>query len=232
VAYDPAFAYEIAVIIKEGLRRMFQEGEDVFYYLTLYNENYSMPPMPPQAEEGILRGIYLYRPSSAAHLRHVQLFGGGALMPGVLRAQEMLEENFNISANVWSVTSYQQLRSEALKVERWNSLHPLEKPRRPYIVRILENVQGPVVAVTDFMKAVPDMISHWVPQPWISMGTDGFGRSDTREALRRYFEVDSHSIVIGALRGLAQSGQASPEEVAAAIEELQIDPDKIDPLSI
>jgi pyruvate dehydrogenase E1 component len=211
---------------------MMKENEDIFYYITLYNENYPMPPMPDGVEEGILRGIYKFRPANKDLPRRVQLFGSGAPMRCVLEAQQLLEERFHVAADVWSVTSYQLLRNDALRCERWNMLHPEEEHHIPYIEQVLGNVSGPFVAVSDFMKAVPDQIARWVPRPWTVMGTDGFGRSDTREALRRFFEIDAPCIVIAALHALQHGGQAGIQEVAAAIQEMEVDPDKIDPLSI
>ena len=194
-AYDPAFAYEVAVIIREGMRRMHgPDPEDVFYYVTLYNETYPMPAQPDGAEHGILRGLYRYRPALAERTYHVQIFASGTAMQAALEAQRVLADEHDVAADVWSATSYQQLRNDALSVERWNRLHPTERPRRPFIADVLDGVDGPVVAVTDFVKAVPDEIARWVPQPFVPLGTDGFGLSDARGPLRRYFEVDAAHI--------------------------------------
>jgi pyruvate dehydrogenase E1 component len=230
IAYDPAFAYEVAVIIRDGLKRMYTDREDVFYYLTLYNQDYPMPAMAEGVEAGILRGIYLYRGAVQQAKHRAQLFGSGPIMLQVLRAQELLATKFDVAADVWSVTSYQQLRNEALSVERWNRLHPGEPARVPAITRALENTAGPVVAASDFMKAVPDMVSRWVRAPFTSLGTDGFGRSDTREALRRHFEIDAEHIVIATLAALCQQGQVPPGVVARAVRDFQIDPETIEPL--
>ena len=230
LAYDPSFAYEVAVIIRDGLKRMYTDREDVFYYLTLYNQDYPMPAMAEGVEEGILRGMYLYRGAVQQAKHRAQLFGSGPIMLQVLRAQELLATKFDVAADVWSVTSYQQLRNEALSVERWNRLHPGEPARLPLITRALENTAGPVVAASDFMKAVPDMVSRWIRAPFTSLGTDGFGRSDTREALRRHFEIDAEHIVIATLAALSQQGQVPPGVVARAIRELQVDPEKVEPL--
>ena len=225
--YDPAFAYETAVIIQDGLRRMYGEGEELFYYLTLYNENYTMPPMPEGVVEGIVNGLYQFRTGSGE--RRVQLFGSGPIIREVLRAQEILEEKFGVAADVWSATSYKLLRSEALHVRRWNMLHPTEQPRKSYLEEVLADKEGPFVAVSDYMRIVPDQIAPWVPGLFVTLGTDGFGRSDTRPALRRFFEVDAECIALAALYGLAKEGQVSAEAVQKAMHELQIDPEKAYP---
>jgi pyruvate dehydrogenase E1 component len=230
IAYDPAFAFEVAMIVKNGLYRMYQNEEDVFYYLTLYNENIHHPPMPGGVEEGIVKGLYLFRPAPEKLKCHVQLFGSGSIMQCVLKAQELLAERFRISSDVWSATSYQQLRDEALGADRWNRLHPESNPRTPYVRRMMEDVPGPIIAATDFVKTVPDLIRPWVAQRYVTLGTDGFGRSDTREALRRYFEVDAESIAIAAMHALSQDGLLPAREVSKAIRDLGVDPDKLDPL--
>jgi pyruvate dehydrogenase E1 component len=231
MAYDPAFAYEVATIVKSGLERMYGKGEDVFYYLTLYNENIQHPPMPEGVEDGIIKGLYPFRPAPAKLKHHVQLFGSGSLMHNVLKAQEILAEKFQVSSDVWSVTSYQQLRNEALSADRWNRLHPEADSRVPYVVRMLRGVQGPFIAATDYMKAVPDFIRPWIAQRYVTLGTDGHGRSDTREALRRFFEVDAESIAIAALHALSQDGLIPAYEVSKAIGTLGVDPEKPDPLN-
>jgi pyruvate dehydrogenase E1 component len=229
-AYDPAFAYETAAIVEEGLRRMLEANEDVFYYITLYNENYPMPPMPEGSRDGILKGLYLFKKGVEGR-RRVQLLGSGPILLQALRAQEMLADRYDVAADVWSVTSYQLLRNEALETERWNRLHPEERPRRPYVAEQLGG-KGPIVAASDFMKAVPDQVARWVGQPYLPLGTDGFGRSDTREALRRHFEVDGEHIAVAALHTLAQCEQFSPADVAAAIREQGLDPDRVDPRAL
>jgi pyruvate dehydrogenase E1 component len=233
VAYDPAFAYEIAVILREGIRRMYEECESVFYYLTLHNENYPMEPMPPGVEEGILRGLYKIRPSGlkkSAVKSPIHLLGSGAILHEALRAQKLLAEKFEIAADVWSVTSYKALRRDALECERWNRLHPTETARRSYVEQVLGAEKGLFIAASDYMKAVPEMITRWVPGGLTPLGTDGFGRSDTREALRRHFEVDAECIVVAALEQLARRGEVKPDRVAWAIKGLGIDPDKVDPV--
>ncbi|TMQ73307.1 MAG: pyruvate dehydrogenase (acetyl-transferring), homodimeric type [Candidatus Eisenbacteria bacterium] len=229
VAYDPAFAYEVAVIIRDGLKRMYLDGEDIVYYLTLYNQDYTMPAMPAGVEDGILRGMYLYRGAVQQAKHRAQLFGSGPLMLAALKAQEILAAKFEVAADVWSVTSYQQLRNDALSAERWNRLHPGEPARVPFVARALANAAGPVIASSDFMKAVPDMVARWIGRPFTSLGTDGFGRSDTREALRRHFEIDAEHIVVATLSSLCQQGQVPPGVVARAISEYGIDPEKLEP---
>jgi pyruvate dehydrogenase E1 component len=229
MAYDPAFAYEVAMIVKDGLRRMYEEGKDIFYYLTLYNENIAHPAMPDDVEDGILKGLYLFRPAPARLKHHVQLFGSGSIMQCVLKAQELLAGKFGVAADVWSATSYQQLRQEALAADRWNRLHPESAPRAPYVRQVLQDVQGPIIAATDYVKTVPDFIRPWIAQRYVVLGTDGYGRSDTREALRRFFEVDPENIAIAALHALSQEGAIPAAEVARAIRDLGVDSDKPDP---
>src|SRR5205814_1410536 len=204
LAYDPAFAYEIAVIIRDGMRRMYQEGEEIFYYLTLYNENYAMPPMPEGVEQGILKGLYKFKPGPAGKKRKAHIFGSGPIIHSALEAQEILAERYDVSADVWSATNYKQLRADGLRAQRWNMFHPAEPPRKSYVEMELEKEQGVFVAVSDFMKIVPEQIAPWVPGGLMALGTDGFGRSDTRERLRRFFEVDAESTVIATLYALAQ----------------------------
>ncbi len=230
VAYDPAFAYELAVIIEAGLSRMFVENEKVIYYITLYNESYPMPAMPGDVREGILRGLYRYRRAEQHRDHHVQLLGSGPLMNEVLRAEELLG-SMGISADVWSVTSYTELHRDALACERTNRLHP-ESPGRPsYLQQVLSGVQGPFIAVSDFMKSQPDCIARFLPGPLVSLGTDGFGLSDTRQALRRHFEIDAESITVAALSALHQMGRIPATAVAERIRSLGLDPEKPDPAS-
>jgi pyruvate dehydrogenase E1 component len=231
LAFDPAFAFEVAVIIRDGLKRMFTDREDIFYYITLYNENYPMPHMPAGAEEGILKGAYKLKAAPEGDDRpRIHLLGSGSLLREALRAQDILAEKYGVAADVWSATSYKELRRDALDVDRWNLLHPDQEPRKPYVVQIFEGDDRPIVAVSDYMKLVPDMISRWLPGRLLPLGTDGFGRSDTREALRRFFEVDAECVVIAALWQLAQRGRVDRGVVKRAIEELGVDPDKLDPL--
>jgi pyruvate dehydrogenase E1 component len=217
--YDPAWAYEVAVIIQDGLRRMYQDQEDCFYYVTLYNENYLQPEMPQGVEDGIVRGLYLYRASASGGPR-VQLLGSGPLLREALRAQEILGEAFGVAADVWSATSYLALRRDALECDRWNALHPGAPRRVPYVVETLGAAEGPVVAVSDYVRAVPDMISRWLPGRFTVLGTDGFGRSDSRARLRRHFEVDAEHVAYAALCGLARPAS----ELEAALRQLGLDP--------
>jgi pyruvate dehydrogenase E1 component len=233
VTYDPAFAYELAVILRDGIRRMYGEGhtEDVFYYITLYNENYPMPAMPEGAAEGILKGLYKLRPATLpAGAPKVHLFGSGPILMQALKAQELLARDFGVAADVWSATSYKELRREALEVERWNFLHPAEPPRRSYVEQVLAGEQGPFIAASDFMRAVPEMIARWVPGGLHPLGTDGFGRSETRAALRRHFEIDAESIAAAALYRLSARGAVKPALVQEALKKLGINPEKISPM--
>ena len=230
LAYDPAFAYEIAVIVWDGLRRMYAENEHVFYYLTLYNENYAMPPMPLGVEQGILNGLYKFKTGEKKLKHKAHIFGSGPIMREALRAQEILAEQFDISADVWSATSYKRLRTEALNARRWNMLHPTAPPKKSYLEHVLEKEHGVFVAASDYMKIVPDQIAPWVPGGLVSLGTDGFGRSDTRKQLRRFFEIDAESIVIATLYQLSQKGLATKKGVEKAIKELGVDPEKAFPI--
>ena len=228
LAYDPAYAFEVAAIVRAGLERMYGRREDVFYYITLTNENYPMPAKPEGVDEGILKGLYRFRaaePQTDGRPR-VQLFGSGSLLNEALRAQALLAERYGVAADVWSATSYKELRREALETERWNLLHPEATPRRSYLETALDGAEGPIVAVSDYMRAVPDQIARWLPGRLFPLGTDGFGRSDTREALRRFFEVDAESIALAALHRLALGGGIDPAVAARAVGELGIDPEK------
>jgi len=231
-AYDPAYAYEIAVILQDGIRRMYKEGENIFYYITVMNEPYAMPAMPAGAKEGILKGMYKLRPAGErkAKLR-AQLFGSGAILNEVLRAQEILDQKFGVAADVWSVTSYKNLYTDGIEVERWNRLHPDETPRVPYVTQCLEGEQGVLVAASDYLKVLPSMISKWAPRRLATLGTDGFGRSECRESLREFFEVDSRFIVVATLHELAQDGLVGEATVQNAIKELNINPDKPNPVT-
>ena len=229
-AYDPAFAYELAVIIRDGMRRMYgDKPEDIFYYVTLYNETYPMPAMPAGVEEGIVRGLYRYRAGTAGRAHRAHILASGTAMPAALEAQRLLADDHDVTADVWSATSYKQLRDDALTVDRWNRLHPTEPTRRPYVAEALADVDGPLVAVSDFVKVVPDQIARWVPEPFIPLGTDGFGLSDTRPALRRHFEVDAAHIAVAVLYGLAQRGDLKEDVVANALDRYGIDTDAVDP---
>jgi pyruvate dehydrogenase E1 component len=227
-SYDPAFVYEIAVIVQDGIRRMYQNGEDLFYYLTIYNEDYVMPEIPKGCEEGILRGIYKFQ-QAASGKATVQLFGSGSILNEALRAQTILAEKYGVQSDVWSVTSYNQLRRDALEIERWNRLHPAEPVKKPYILTALGNAKGPIIAATDFMKVVPDQLAPWLGERLTSLGTDGFGRSDNRQQLRSHFEVNAESIAAAALSRLARDGKFDPQRAQAAFKELEINTEKGDP---
>jgi len=229
LTYDPAFTFEVAVIIAEGLRRMYVEEEDVFYYLSLYNENYAMPAMPAGVEEGILKGLYKFKAGPEGKRLKAHLLGSGPLIREALRAQEILAEKYDVSADVWSATSYKLLRNEALRVQRWNRLHPAEPPKKSYVESLLEQEEGVFVAVSDNLKLVPDQIAPYVPGGLITLGTDGYGRSDTRERLRRFFEVDAESTVIATLHALAGNGKLGTDKVQTAIKELGLNPEMVPP---
>jgi len=229
LTYDPAFTYEVATIIADGMRRMCVEGEDVFYYLTLYNENYPMPPMPEGVEDGILKGLYRFKAGSDKQPLKAHILGSGPIIHQALRAQEILADEFGVSADVWSATSYKLLRNDALLTRRWNMLHPADPPKRSYLEHVLQKESGAFVAVSDNLKLVPDQVAPWVPGGLITLGTDGFGRSDTRERLRRFFEVDAESIVLATLYALAEQGRIERGVLAKAIKDLNVDPDKIYP---
>jgi len=224
-AYDPAYAYEVAAIVKDGLRRMYgDDPEDVLYYITLYNETYPMPPAPEGVEEGILRGLYRCFPAPAGPSRKAAVLFSGSAQGAAREAQRLLAEDHGVAVELWSATSFKTLRDDALDVERWNRLHPDESPRTPFVTSQLATVRAPVVAVTDYMKAVPDQVARWVPGPFLSLGTDGFGVSDTRTALRRYFETDAAHVVVAVL-----SLVGDHKEVTDAIARYQIDADAPNP---
>ncbi len=230
-AYDPAFHYETAVIIFDGLKKLYEDGETAIYYIMVGNEQYVMPSMPAGCEEGIVKGIYKFRTREVAGAKQqVQLFGSGAIMNGVLKAQEILAEKYNIASNVWSVTSYTQLRREAQECRRWNMFHPTSPPRQSYLATVLAGTTGPFIAASDYVQAHTEQIADFLPGELVALGTDGMGRSETRPALRRHFEVDAECIVIATLFKLHQQGQFDAAFVAAAIKDLGVNPDKVNPL--
>ena len=230
-SYDPTYAYELAVIVQDGLRRMIGEQENIFYYITCMNENYVQPPMPAGVEDGILRGMYLLQVGGQGKIR-VQLMGSGTILREVLAAAELLMDDFGIPADVWSVTSFNELRRDALEVERWNHLHPDEPQRKTYVEQCFGDRPGPYVAATDYMKIVADQIQGWVPGNFYSLGTDGYGRSDARKALREHFEVDRRFIAITALNALVEDDVLDRKTVAEAISKYGIDPDRPDPVTL
>jgi pyruvate dehydrogenase E1 component len=235
-AYDPAFGHEVAVIIQDGLHHMLDEQEDVFYYLTLMNENYAHPPMPDGAREGILRGMYPLREASRRSRKPVvQLLGSGTILQEVLAAADLLAADWSVLSDVWSVTSFSELRRDGIEAERAAMLHPSDEARQPYVAQMLGERRGPVVASTDYIRAVPDQIRQWVNgsgHRYRTLGTDGYGRSDYRKALRRFFEVDRWYVTVAALHELAAEGTISPDVVAAAIEKYGIDADAPMPTSV
>ena len=231
LAYDLAFAYEIAVVVREGIRRMYAEQENIFYYLTVENEDYPMPPMPEGAEEGIIRGMYRLKPAARKRSRlRAHLFASGPIVNRALEAQRILETSYNVAADVWSITSFKELYRNGNEVERWNRMHPGEAPRSTYVQDCLEGEKGVCVIASDYVKALPDSISRWFPGKPVSLGTDGFGRSDSREALRDFFEVDARFIVLGALSALLRDGKVEPVVVRKAMQDMDIDQDKADAL--
>ncbi|MES9856089.1 MAG: pyruvate dehydrogenase (acetyl-transferring), homodimeric type [Sedimenticola sp.] len=231
ISYDPAFAYELAVVVQDGIRRMVQEQENVFYYITVMNENYPQPAMPKGVEEGILKGMYLYRRGGRKKLR-AQLLGSGAILREVIAAADLLEREFNISVDVWSVTSFNELRRDGLDVERWNMLHPEKPPRISYVEQQLQKGKGPVLAATDYIRSYADQIRSFVPQSYSVLGTDGYGRSDQRSELRKFFEINRYYITVAALKSLADEGAVDASVVAKAIKKYRIDPEKPNPVTV
>jgi pyruvate dehydrogenase E1 component len=231
--YDPTFAYELAAIIRDGIERMHIKGEDLIYYISIYNENYAQAPKPDGVDEGILRGIYRFSaaPKVKRGAPRIRLVGSGSILLQVIAAQALLAEQLGIAAEVYSAPSFPMLRLDALVVDRWNRLHPTEKPRTPYVSTVLGSKGGPIVAATDWMKALPDLIRPWIDAPLVSLGTDGFGRSDTRDSLRAYFEIDPPSIAAAALSALAGSGDITAAAAVEGFAKLGIDPEKADPLA-
>jgi pyruvate dehydrogenase E1 component len=231
VSYDPTFSYELAVIMQDGLRRMIAEQEDVFYYITVMNENYVHPDMPEGSKEGILRGMYLLADAGPAKAKRVQLIGSGTILREAMAAAELLKD-FGVAADVWSATSYNLLRRDGLETKRWNLLHPEEKPRVSYVEQCLRDRKGPVVAVSDYIKTFADGIQQFAGRRFHALGTDGFGRSDFRRELRDFFEVDRRWIALAALKGLADDGEISARDVTSAMKKLEINPDKPSPVTV
>ncbi|MGZ8203341.1 MAG: transketolase-like TK C-terminal-containing protein, partial [Burkholderiales bacterium] len=233
ISYDPTFGYELAVIIHDGLRRMYKEQEDIFYYITVMNENYAHPPMPQGAEEGILKGMYLLSEGKAKKGQpKVQLLGSGTILREVMAGAELLKE-FGVSADIWSATSFNLLRRDGLATVRWNMLHPETEPRLTYVEQCLKDRPGPIIAATDYMKVFADQIRPFIPtRNFITLGTDGFGRSDTRKALRGFFEVDRRYVAVAALKALADQEVLPQSKVTHAIQQFGIDPEKPDPTTV
>jgi len=234
MAYDPAFAYEIAIILQDGIKRMYIDQESIFYYLTVTNEPLPMPPMPAgdHVRDGILKGMYCYKPSDKKDAKlQAQLFGSGTIMFEVLKAQQILGDKYGVAADVWSVTSYKELYRDANDCERWNMLHPGQPAKVPYVTQCLKGAPGVFVAASDYMKVLPESIAQWVPGRLFSLGTDGFGRSESRAALRDFFEVDAKHIVLATLTALARENKIKPEDLQRAVRELNINPDKLNPVN-
>ena len=229
ISYDPAYSYELAVIVQDGMKRMFEDGEKCFYYITTMNENYQHPDIPEGVEEGIVRGLYKLKASAAKHKQRVQLMGAGAILREVEAAAAILETDYGVCADVWSMTSINELARDGKDAQRWNMLHPTEESKVPYVTQQLLGTQGPFIAATDYMKAHTDQIREFVPGRFTVLGTDGFGRSDTRAKLREFFEVDRRFVVVAALKSLADEGAVDPAIVAKAIDDLGINADKPNP---
>jgi len=236
VSYDPTFAYELAVIIQDGMRRMYVNQENVFYYVTVMNENYAHPAMPNGAEQDIIKGMYLLSEGKKAKGEgkkpRVQLLGSGTILREVIAAAELLEKDFGVASDIWSVTSFNELRRDGLDCERWNMLHPETKPRASHVGQCLAGRGGPVIAATDYMKSYADQVRAFVPGSYTVLGTDGFGRSDTRKKLRRFFEVDRYYIAVAALKAMADEGTIKAGEVSKAIKMYKINPDKPNPTTV
>jgi pyruvate dehydrogenase E1 component len=226
--YDPAFVYELAVVVQDGIKRMYEDGDEAFYYITMYNEDYPQPAMPEGVEEGIVKGMYKLKAAAGGEAT-VQLFGSGPILNEVVKAQAMLAEKYGVQADVWSVTSYVEVRREALAVERWNRLHPAQAEKKCYVETLLEGTKGPIIAASDYMKSVPDGLSPWLGGRLVTLGTDGFGRSDNREHLRRHFEVSAEAIVGATLSQLARDGVYDANKAQATLSELGLDVEAKDP---
>jgi pyruvate dehydrogenase E1 component len=232
-AYDPAFAYELAVIVRDGLYRMYEKQENLFYYITMMNEFYEMPPMPEGVKEGILKGIYRYKASGQSNTKAAaNLLASGAILNEAVKAQQILQSKYGVAADVWSVTSYKELYANGLETDRWNMLHPAEKAKLSYLQQCFENQDAIFVAASDYLKSLPCSIAKWLPGKMIALGTDGYGRSDGRAALRNYFEIDARFIALAALYALAAEGKIKPEIPQEAIKDLDVDPEKVNPMLV
>jgi pyruvate dehydrogenase E1 component len=230
-SYDPAFSYELAVIIQDGIKRMYVDQESIFYYITIMNELYPQPPMPKGVKEGIIKGMYKFRESANKNAKNsVNLFGSGTILNKVIEAQKLLQEKYDISADIWSITSYKELHYNAIMTERWNMFHPDKKAQLPYVSQQLKGSTGVFVAASDYVKALPESIARWIPGRLVSLGTDGFGRSDGRRHLRDFFEVDARYITLAALYGLLQEGKLKAADLKKALKDLEIDPEKANPM--
>ena len=232
VAYDPTFAYEVVVIVRDGIRRMYQEQQDVYYYITLMNENYPHPGMPEGAEEGIVKGLYLLQEGAKAKGPRVQLMGSGTILREVMAAADLLRDDFKVNADIWSATSFNELRRDGMSAERWSLLHPSKPRRKSYLETALEGHAGPVVAATDYMRSFADQVRSQIPRRYVVLGTDGFGRSDYRVKLRKFFEVNRYYVAVAALKALADDGEIKPEVVDQAIKKYGLDTERPDPWTV
>jgi pyruvate dehydrogenase E1 component len=234
VSYDPTFGYEVAVIVQDGLRRMHAEQQDIYYYVTVLNENYAHPAMPKGAAEGIVRGMYLFRRGEAGGKKtpRVQLLGSGAIFREVIAAADLLRSDFGIESDLWGCPSFTELAREGHANSRWNMLHPTEAPKRPYVTQLLQETQGPVIAATDYMRTFAEQIRAYVPRRYVVLGTDGYGRSDTREKLRRFFEVDRFHVAVAALKALADEGALPAAKVAEAIQKYGVEANRPAPWTV
>jgi pyruvate dehydrogenase E1 component len=230
VSYDPTFAYELAVIMQDGLKRMIENQEDVFYYITVMNENYSHPEMPKGSEEDIIKGMYSFSTSKIKGEK-VQLMGSGVILREVIEAQKILESDYGVSADVWSVTSFNELRKDALEADRWNRMNPDKPQKESHVVKLLKKAEGPIIASTDYMKSFAEQIAVFLPHKFVALGTDGFGRSDSREKLRHFFEVDRHYVVVATLKALSDEGKIKSSVVTDAIKKFKLDPNKPNPVT-
>jgi pyruvate dehydrogenase E1 component len=239
VTYDPAFAFELAVIIRDGIRRMYEQGESIFYYVTVGNENYAQPSTPKHLDakslqSGILKGMYRFKPTSRKKVAEprAHLFGSGAILNEAVKAQQILEEEFDVATDVWSITSFKELHRDGEEIERWNRMHPTEKPKIPYVTECLTNEVGVFVVVSDYVKALPESIARWFPKPPAALGTDGFGRSEARAELRDFFEVDARHIVVATLFELGKEKKIKPDVVEKAMKRFKINSEKANPLRL
>jgi pyruvate dehydrogenase E1 component len=232
VAYDPTFAYEVVVIIREGIRRMYEQQDDVYYYITLMNENYPHPGMPAGAGEGIVKGLYLLQEGAKSKGQRVQLMGSGTILREVMAAAQLLHDDFKVNADVWSATSFNELRRDGMSAERWSLLHPEAPRRKSYLESAIESHKGPVVAATDYMRAFADQVRSQIPRRYVTLGTDGFGRSDYRVKLRQFFEVNRYYVTVAALKALADDGEIKPQVVADAIKKYKLDTERPDPWTV
>jgi pyruvate dehydrogenase E1 component len=233
IAYDPTFGYEVAVIVQDGLRRMFADQENVYYYITLMNENYRHPGMPEGAEDGIRKGLYLFSEGEEKGAKaKVQLMGSGTILREVIAGADLLQQDFGVAADVWSATSFNELRRDGMAAERWSLLHPEAEPKQSHVARMLQGRKGPVIASTDYMRSFPEQIRPYVPSRFVTLGTDGYGRSDTRAKLRQFFEVNRYYVVVAALKALADEGAVSGSSVSEAIKKYGIDTEKPCPWTV